>query len=557
MIDFLLGGGGFGHAPSGGPIPAPTVPQGQRFGQSEYPQNSRSFRRPNEETQQPKPARPKGVLKAKRPLNDHRISKNVKTANKTLNRAIRNWDAREEKEKKYQKTLEPILLRNPSIRAELVEPPGSRKRRHGLIEKELAPVDTIGVINSDRSLLATKDFDHGRRKRVRRVIEEDDCTENPHADFQSSIARSSEETTRVIQSESAMPIDQHPSQAGSHNPTRREAASGENLQPSLSTHGGTVPETSPSPVMFHYPTRELDARGSTGPFGSDPDIELKNHRKRVRELIGDPDCFGYLPEPKRRRTSLPVVPSTPASTLLQGKKGKSRVQRNNFPARVADYHRKAGQNLQHDESVAQNGVTQETAMPIITEFSDIVPFSLDMDQCIQDALSPIREMYFDATGSPAPETNQLDSYVLRYRKILAAWEKWSGTPVNYSEEPPLSSKEAQCIVDALLPTRMMFYEWTGEGAPKINRMNSYGDQFREIHAVFEEWWEANFLDPLPLLVGLNAWYGSMDNFESPVKDSLYYEAYKLGHRAPRDQYGRIENIYGPFLEDTTRNLFWW
>lgn len=40
----------------------------------------------------------------------------------------------------------------------------------------------------------------------------------------------------------------------------------------------------------------------------------------------------------------------------------------------------------------------------------------------------------------------------------------------------------------------------------------------------------------------------MDDWEPVQKDAVYYEAYKKGHRAPRDDFGRTIDVPGPLLE---------
>ena len=84
--------------------------------------------------------------------------------------------------------------------------------------------------------------------------------------------------------------------------------------------------------------------------------------------------------------------------------------------------------------------------------------------------------------------------------------------------------------------------------PQPHRDKSYGDQFRELHKAFEEWWSNNAEGPLPILAGVTHWGSSVDDWKPVEKDGVYYEAYKKGHRAPRDKYGRIVDVPGPLLE---------
>ena len=120
--------------------------------------------------------------------------------------------------------------------------------------------------------------------------------------------------------------------------------------------------------------------------------------------------------------------------------------------------------------------------------------------------------------------------------------------VNYSEVDPSTDSEVVSLAVALCPTKKMFWEWTGQTVPQLDREKSYGEQYRELHKAFEDWWSKNAEGPLPVLVGVTHWGSSVDDWEPVKKDAVYYEAYKKGHRAPRDGYGRIVDVPGPLLE---------
>ena len=120
--------------------------------------------------------------------------------------------------------------------------------------------------------------------------------------------------------------------------------------------------------------------------------------------------------------------------------------------------------------------------------------------------------------------------------------------VNYSEVDPSTDSEVVSLAVALCSTKKMFWEWTGQTVPQLDREKSYGEQYRELHKAFEDWWSKNAEGPLPVLVGVTHWGSSVDDWEPVKKDAVYYEAYKKGHRAPRDEYGRIVDVPGPLLE---------
>ena len=127
------------------------------------------------------------------------------------------------------------------------------------------------------------------------------------------------------------------------------------------------------------------------------------------------------------------------------------------------------------------------------------------------------------------------------------------TITDYSELAPSTSAEVASIAKALLPTKKIFWEWTGQTVPQPDRQASYGQQFRELHGAFESWCrrrssEIAEAEDLPVLVGVTHWGDSICEWEPVRKDGVYYEAYKKGHRAPRDEDGRIVDVPGPLLE---------
>lgn len=120
---------------------------------------------------------------------------------------------------------------------------------------------------------------------------------------------------------------------------------------------------------------------------------------------------------------------------------------------------------------------------------------------------------------------------------------------NFSEIPPSTPHEAASIALAILPTKIVFWEWTGETVPQPPRENSYGAQFRELHEAFEGWWGRNRNgEEMPVLAGVERWGSSVGEWEAVRKDAVYYEAFKKGHRAPRDRWGRLLDVPGPLLE---------
>ena len=125
--------------------------------------------------------------------------------------------------------------------------------------------------------------------------------------------------------------------------------------------------------------------------------------------------------------------------------------------------------------------------------------------------------------------------------------------VNYSEVPPWNEEEVQSLIDALLPTREVYFAWTGEPAPKTDPHQAYRQQFDTIFIAFQNWWRwYRWNEPLPILTGVMHWGRSIDDWEPPSKDSIYFEAFRDGQRAPRGENGRFLDLPGPWLEDFFR-----
>ena len=130
--------------------------------------------------------------------------------------------------------------------------------------------------------------------------------------------------------------------------------------------------------------------------------------------------------------------------------------------------------------------------------------------------------------------------------------------VDYSTMPPSNYEEVQSLIDALFPTREMYYIWTGQAAPRTDPQQSYRAQFEMIHAAFQDWWGAHRAkEPLPILTGAMHWGWSVDDWEPPVKDSIYYEAFRMDNLVRRDDEGQSMNLLewtGDSLELAVREM---
>ena len=61
----------------------------------------------------------------------------------------------------------------------------------------------------------------------------------------------------------------------------------------------------------------------------------------------------------------------------------------------------------------------------------------------------------------------------------------------------------------------------------------------------------------PILIGVMHWGRSIDDWEPPVKDSIYYEALRMGNRVRREYEGQSESLLewtGDSLELAIREM---
>ncbi|CAF9904483.1 hypothetical protein IMSHALPRED_000077 [Imshaugia aleurites] len=177
-------------------------------------------------------------------------------------------------------------------------------------------------------------------------------------------------------------------------------------------------------------------------------------------------------------------------------------------------------------------------------------------------LSPIyilRKVNQSSMALPSPHAQPSQT---RKQKLDAEWAQvfeqlfvdLGFQSVNYGEVQPCDEEEAQSLVDALLPTREVYFAWTGEPAPRTDPQQSYRKQFDTIFGAFQDWWREHRPedDPFPILTGVMHWGRSVDDWEPPSKDSIYYEAFRQGHRAPWGANGQLADLPGWRLEDAFR-----
>lgn len=260
---------------------------------------------------------------------------------------------------------------------------------------------------------------------------------------------------------------------------------------SLMQSGSLLPQPHPFDVMMRMPLFE---QGSL----EEEETPLQAHRKRVREFLGEEEAEAHAPPVKRLRAEHPVLPLSGPVT---------------------------------------SGVTSDFPPKLVPPPNN----------------SP--QVNDSRTAPPGPHPKLSQTWE---RKLDAEWaqvfeQMFFGhgfQSVDYSEVPPWNDNEIQSLIDALLPTREIYFAWTGEPAPRTDPQQSYRAQFDTIFGAFQDWWrEHRSNESLPILAGVMHRGRSVDDWQPPSKDSIYYEAFTKGHRAQR---GDLPDWPGPRLEDAFR-----
>ena len=263
-----------------------------------------------------------------------------------------------------------------------------------------------------------------------------------------------------------------------------------------------LPRDESEPRQPHPFEVTMNIPWSDGRNVEEEDTPLQAHRKRVREFLGDEEAEAYAPFPKRLRTQEPVSPLPgPASHGATGNVPSQMASTPTTPAR-------ANQNS-----------------------------TLNKDYRSQSCCIPKQELNLETARQSEQEVENLGTQRL----------------VNYGNVPPSNEQEIRSLIDALLPTREVYFAWTGEPAPRTDPHQSYREQFNTILWAFQVWWgEHRSNERLPILAGVIHLGRSVDDWIPPCKDSIYYEAFRKGQRAPRAADGGFLDFPGPMLEYAVR-----
>ncbi len=113
---------------------------------------------------------------------------------------------------------------------------------------------------------------------------------------------------------------------------------------------------------------------------------------------------------------------------------------------------------------------------------------------------------------------------------------------------PITQSDRQSLDEALQATREAFFEHTGFKAPRTDRNTSYMTQWWHIRRDFESYdWSEQADGQAPYFPQLPPWYTTIREWPPHTKDTMYHEAWKRGHRAPRVG-GKLVDLPGDFLE---------
>lgn len=116
-------------------------------------------------------------------------------------------------------------------------------------------------------------------------------------------------------------------------------------------------------------------------------------------------------------------------------------------------------------------------------------------------------------------------------------------PFDIRDVRPVDGWQSQSLDYALRYTREAYLEWTGKNAPVTNLEDCYNVQYQEIRSAFQDWWtseeNAERLEPMPELWGLEPWDGTVIDWKGPDNMEHLDEATRRGRWAPRSADGSL------------------
>ena len=144
-------------------------------------------------------------------------------------------------------------------------------------------------------------------------------------------------------------------------------------------------------------------------------------------------------------------------------------------------------------------------------------------------------------------------YTLETSRRLATPLQESPVQMDCRTLAPENEADRNAIDAALEATLEAFYEWVGNVAPNTDRNLSYMSRWEQIHGEFVQYdWEEQIDGQVPYLPQSPPWYTNIEDWPPHVKDSLYFEAWTRGFRAPRAVDGTLIELSGDFLEAINR-----
>lgn len=285
-----------------------------------------------------------------------------------------------------------------------------------------------------------------------------------------------------------------------------EMAYDENNMGATSSHG-TRPLPGPiQPSQSGPNSREARIARHVENFSNNPNFQrLQAYRRTFEEFEADVETRGSdSVEPARKRQAVAERPQRTATYAQQSQNLNPEVRRSrHIPG--------------------QRGLAQSTPNRVAR-----APIGVPRTNDVANALTTSSAENSARPQAPAP---QIDCRTL----------------------PPRTESERLSIEAALQATREAYFEYTGYPAPTTNRNRSYDSQWRSIRASFEEFdWSEEPDGQAPYFPHLPPWYTTIEQWPPHPKDSMYYEAWKRGFRAPRGPHGELIDLPGGFLENIGR-----
>lgn len=282
---------------------------------------------------------------------------------------------------------------------------------------------------------------------------------------------------------------------------------------------------------------------------SDTNRDLENHQKMARELLGEgqrvefdeEEGFGYGPYPYPTSAAGPA----PTQNTQSGP-----LSRNAADAPVTQNSKKRGHSeVDDDEEIAPPATkARKLSSNANRGNASVGQSAAQLARMIRQSQSTTRR------SSRSRRSSSIQDHGARTAKATAETAEETFAEIDYRKVPPTTEYECQVLSEALSATREAYFEYTGNLAPTTNRAASYLAQWEIIYRTFSENfdWSQDENGWTPYIPQLSAWSTALTDLPPHVKDSMYFEAWTRGIRAPALPDGEVIDLPGQFLEQIGR-----